>query len=126
MWNRVLLGTLLIAAGCGQPGTVSPIPSTSESTSTSSDVASETETGSPTPTAPRGRGGLPRGQPTLLDTADAGDRVEDTIDAQTSATAFGMTYRARIVPGFPGLYEFIINNTGSGWVEKFLLQVPRN
>jgi pimeloyl-ACP methyl ester carboxylesterase len=33
-------------------------------------------------------------------------------------------YRAPAVPGFQGLYEFVLNNTGSGWQEKFLLQVP--
>lgn len=34
-------------------------------------------------------------------------------------------YRSRVVPGFPGLMEFAIFNTGSGYEERFLLQMPR-
>ena len=36
----------------------------------------------------------------------------------------GIAARGRQVPDEPGLFEIVLNNTGSGWLEKFLLFVP--
>ncbi len=52
------------------------------------------------------------------------DVIGSTISSSTASGAVGLNYRARFVPGYPGLIEFILNNTGSGWQEKFLVQVP--
>lgn len=45
-------------------------------------------------------------------------------DASLIANAIAPRFQARFVPGFTGLFEFTIFNTGSGWQEKFLLQIP--
>ena len=72
-------------------------------------------------------------RPSMLDTLTEYERthVEDEIDSYaaamsaTSVTGFvPIRFRVRAIAGYPGLYEFVLNNTGSGWVEKFLLQVP--
>ena len=44
------------------------------------------------------------------------------LDMQASATLPGFRYRVRLVPGYPGIWEFVVNNTGSGYVERFLVQ----
>lgn len=52
-------------------------------------------------------------------------REVDEVDyASVHSPVAGLRYRARFVDGFPGLIEFILNNTGSGWQEKFLVQLP--
>ena len=40
-----------------------------------------------------------------------------------AASTTGSVVRER-VPGYPGLFQMTMSNTGSGYVEKFLLQVP--
>ncbi len=50
---------------------------------------------------------------------------EDQVDfAATVANNHAIRYRARFVPGYANLLEFVLENTGSGWQEKFLLGVP--
>lgn len=58
--------------------------------------------------------------------------VEDRLDyadvpvamlAQVAASS-APRYRYRSIRGYPGLFEFAIFNTGSGWEERFLVQTP--
>jgi pimeloyl-ACP methyl ester carboxylesterase len=52
-------------------------------------------------------------------------RDQDQIDVVSVPSAgIAIRYRARFVPGYTGLIEFVLTNTGSGWQEKFLVQVP--
>lgn len=54
----------------------------------------------------------------------------DIVPATTTAGGGGAASQARFVlrgdpvPGYPGLYNVTLNNTGSGYQEMFLLQVP--
>jgi hypothetical protein len=63
---------------------------------------------------------LPGSLPTFDDVAEV-DEID--VEAQAAQGA-GVRYRARYIEGYPGLLEFKIGNTGSGWQEKFLLQLP--
>lgn len=74
-------------------------------------------------------GGDQSGLPDEADEAPApgqGDAPDELdwaeLDMQASATLPGWRYRVRAVPGYPGMWEFVVNNTGSGYVERFLVQ----
>lgn len=43
-----------------------------------------------------------------------------------SAPALGMSTRVVPVPGYPGAYNVVLRNTGSGYAESFVLQIPSN
>lgn len=122
MNHRVFVGLLFVAAGCSQGSTSVPLPPAVDR-----------------PALDAGDTGLKQvdtkrfNRPSMLDTLTASERnhVEDEIDSYAAAmsvthlTGFvPIRFRARPVSGYPGLYEFVVNNTGSGWVEKFLLQTP--
>jgi dienelactone hydrolase len=73
-----------------------------------------------------------RGRGSVLDTLLDDRKVVDELDyaglapevvAQIAASPT-VRYRVNPVAGFPGLFEFVLVNTGSGWQEKFLLQEP--
>lgn len=93
------------------------------------DPSSAPAAAAPVPEAPAGPGDedpAPAG-PTYAEVLRAPElygRVEDQIDVAASGTSSAIRYRARFVPGYTNLVEFILNNTGSGWQEKFLLQLP--
>ncbi len=87
------------------------------------------------PPVDSGAGGRDRGTRSILDGASSSERGQSDVDeldyihmspeeaARLAASAV-VRYRAHPVAGYVGLYEFVLNNTGSGWQEKFLLQVP--
>jgi hypothetical protein len=84
---------------------------------------------------PTNGGGRDRDGTSILDGASSSERGQSEVDeldyihmspeeaARLAASAV-VRYRAHPVAGYVGLYEFVLNNTGSGWQEKFLLQVP--
>jgi dienelactone hydrolase len=90
----------------------------------------------PAPPDPGSHGGRDRDGQSILDSATSQERGNSDVDeldyqgmtqeevSQLFASP-AVRYRVHAVPGFQGLYEFVLNNTGSGWQEKFLLQVPR-
>jgi len=112
---------LLLAAACGE-GPVSP--------STGLPPALSADSEPTAPVLPSAPSVAPEDARSLLDTLSVQERfgreVDQVDDAQLMATTMAARYRARFVDGFPGLVEFIMLNTGSGWQEKFLLQLPTN
>lgn len=111
--RRLLVASLLLCAACG--GAAQPAPDAGGSVVAPQDPgladdASVTEDGgqeaAPEQPAPQ----LP------------GDLDFAELDALTMMQAPALRFRAREVPGYPGLYEYILNNTGSGYVERFLVQ----
>jgi acetyl esterase/lipase len=52
------------------------------------------------------------------------DTSSGTANLGAGGSGFRRSARATPVQGNPGLYEVTLNNTGSGWLEKFLLYVP--
>lgn len=61
-----------------------------------------------------------------FDESNLGGEVDSAFGG-TNAMAgagFGLIPRVRRVPDNPGLFEVVLQNTGSGWIEKFLLFVP--
>ena len=55
-----------------------------------------------------------------------GGEVDNPFGGSNGAAipGMGIVARGRRVPDNPGLSEIVLNNTGSGWLEKFLLFVP--
>jgi hypothetical protein len=55
-----------------------------------------------------------------------GGEVDNPYGGSNGAVnpGMGIVARGRQVPDNPGLSEIVLNNTGSGWLEKFLLFVP--
>jgi len=113
MRTVLLLTALLVSASCGH-----------ETASSGAQPVVVTDPGT-------GGGDPPVDEPTgrvrsvadVLSVLERGARPVDQVDA-TSTTSNAIRYRARFVDGYPGLLEFVLNNTGSGWQEKFLLQLP--
>ena len=62
-----------------------------------------------------------------FDTSSLGGEVDTDSGGSYGMTRSGpgVRPRGRSIPGEFGLYEITLNNTGSGWVERFLLHVPR-
>lgn len=133
MIRTLLVGTLFLAAAC--------------SDASRSEVVLETSAGevaTPVPDAATSGDAVPvaselppprRTRPSIADTADEangsqilpGDGVLDTQSSVASLTggSSALRYRARLLTSLPyPSYEFVVNNTGSLWQEKFLLQVP--
>jgi hypothetical protein len=122
MLQRLSPALLLLAAACSQGG--SDVPSVV----TPIDVASPDTALPPADPKPK----PPRSRDNVLDTIADETLVVDELDytglppqvvAQLASTP-GVRYRFQPIAGFPGLYEFVLLNTGSGWQEKFLLQEP--
>lgn len=44
----------------------------------------------------------------------------------SSAPSLGLSTRLVPVPGYPGAYNVVLRNTGSGYAEAFVLQIPSN
>jgi len=126
----LLAASLFLAAtSCGGEGSITPaaeLPS-----------AAPTNPGSPpVDDGEEGDGGETTGDGdaawtdvrSLSDALTLGERgareADELDDASLMASAVAIRYRAYFVPGYTGLLEFTIRNTGSGWQEKFLLQLP--
>ncbi|MCY2960866.1 MAG: hypothetical protein NTY35_11925 [Planctomycetota bacterium] len=123
MRARLLLVSFLVfAASCGGNGAVAP--------SAGSPPAVPVDPGTPAnggvdPADAGAADGLVRSMADALSLGERRGRVEDQLDDATlMASSVALRYRARFVDGYPGLIEFTLNNTGSGWQEKFLLQIP--
>ncbi|MBL8857992.1 MAG: hypothetical protein JNL28_05785 [Planctomycetes bacterium] len=130
MTYRLLSILALVAASCSQAAheSVAPsAPATSTVVAPAAPVAPDTE--------PRDNSVRSRDADNLLGFPTDIDRnptTEDRLDytglppsmvAALSATPTPR-YRFRTIPGYPGLLEFAIFNTGSGWEERFLVQTP--
>ncbi len=121
-----LLSGCLLAA-CSEGGSVAPTSGSGPSAGAGAGPDAPRPT---TPSAPVRVPVAPENARSIADAAPATGRFareQDELDltaSATSAAAVGVHYRARYVPGYPGLIEFVLNNTGSGWVEKFLVQLP--
>lgn len=109
---------LLLAASCGGGA---PAPS----------VVAPVQPAPPTPPGPAtpdDSDSTPDRVRSVADALNGGERrarEQDEVDYLAAQSPLpGIRYRARFVDGFPGLLEFILNNTGSGWQEKFLVQLP--
>lgn len=110
---------LLLAASCGGESTTPSIGTPPALTS---------EPGPVGPVLPSAPSVAPEDARSLIDTLSVQERfareVDQVDDAQLMASMMVGQHRAHFVNGFPGLVEFVILNTGSGWQEKFLLQLP--
>src|SRR5262245_1035275 len=60
-----------------------------------------------------------------FDLPDLGGELDIPNGAPGEEIATGMIARYAPVVGEQGLFQVTLNNTGSGWVERFLLYVPR-
>ncbi len=126
------LGLLLLATACSQAGT----QGTPVNSGNSSDGSSAQGPGAPGGAGGGGAGNTSggghrnAGGGSLIDTLDASDRARTEDEVDTFAAMVGgstaLRYRGGLVPGYTNLYQYEINNTGSGWKEKFLLQPPLN
>lgn len=109
--------SLLFAASCGGNGPVTP--------SAGLPPAMPADPGTPSGPEREAEPDAVRSISDVVSLSEARAREADQIDdALLMATAVGLRYRARFIDGYPGLVEFTLNNTGSGWQEKFLLQLP--
>src|SRR5688572_30920010 len=104
MQNRVLIGFLFLLAGCTPGATENPAATQDH----------QTQVGGPQPGS---------GRPSMQDALSQAERaqpIEDEPDyyAALNPGQLGVRYRVRLIPGFPHLYEFLLQNTGSGWQEK--------
>jgi pimeloyl-ACP methyl ester carboxylesterase len=106
----IALGTLF--ASCGGAGDAPP------ATDGQAPIDSPTEGGGDQPSLP----GEVDEAPAPEDGAPPKDQDWAELDMQASATIPGWRYRVRYVPGYPSILEFVVNNTGSGYVERFLVQ----
>jgi poly(3-hydroxybutyrate) depolymerase len=61
------------------------------------------------------------GLPGQVDEKPLPDADFAELDVQTML-APALRFRARLLPGYPGVYEYVLTNTGSGYVERFLIQ----
>ena len=61
-----------------------------------------------------------------FDSPDLGGEIDNPFGGSNglNAPGMGIMARGRRVPDEPGLSEIILNNTGSGWLERFLLYTP--
>ncbi len=120
----ILLAAFLVSvASCGGEGPITP---SAELMPAAPADPGTPATGGEDPTAGGDAGsGYVRSLADSLSPGERGTRpVDELDDASLMASAVAIRYRAYFVPGYPGLLEFTIRNTGSGWVEKFLLQMP--
>ena len=69
-------------------------------------------------------GSARRGAASGSSLADYGDREEFGVGGTRERIGTGYSVTTTPVPGKLGLYDLRLTGTGTGWVEKFLLQVP--
>ncbi|MDZ4773364.1 MAG: hypothetical protein SGI72_09560 [Planctomycetota bacterium] len=122
MLQRFVFALSLTLAACSGGGTESVAPA---------DSALDTVL----PTAPEFAVDIADTNDLLRGPGGTGESLTDDQDhldfstltpAQVAAIIASPTprYRYRAIPGYPGLLEFAVFNTGSGWEERFLLQTP--
>jgi hypothetical protein len=146
MKTKLLYASLLFALACGPASTDSDSTSIAKA---SDDITSLDRTPgdrdqptAPAPPVPRASdAGITSGLQTrhnapphsivskpFFDEPDLGGERDTSSGTANATTGGGNGWRrnARFapVPGEPGLFEVVLNNTGSGWLEKFLLYVP--
>ena len=140
--NRTVVALALVVGGCGsaslpaetagQPAPPAGAPTSSNDVADAAPGAPEDTTGAAPVAPPDPRSAqIPEHRlrrSILSETDDAnrdfGGRVDTIASSGGGMIGPRMRVRAGPLPGHPGLYEMTLNNTGSGWEEKFLLLVP--
>ncbi len=57
---------------------------------------------------------------------DGGEPDAGFLGMPAGSMTAGMAMRVVPVPGYPGAYNVVLRNTGSGYAESFVLQIPSN